>query len=66
MGVLTGTVEKSGAWYSYNGERIGQGRENVKVFFDEHIDIYNELYKKVQEELGLAKKEEASEGIEKK
>jgi recombination protein RecA len=66
MGVLTGTVEKSGAWYSYNGERIGQGRENVKVFFDEHVDIYNELLKKVQEELGLVKKEGASEEIGKK
>jgi recombination protein RecA len=66
MGVLTGTVEKSGAWYSYNGERIGQGRENVKVFFDEHIDIYNELYKKVQEDLGLVKKEEVSEETGKK
>jgi recombination protein RecA len=66
MGVLTGTVEKSGAWYAYNGERIGQGRENVKVFFDEHIDIYNELYKKVQEDLGLVKKEESSEETGKK
>jgi recombination protein RecA len=57
MGVITGTVEKSGSWYSYKGERIGQGRENVKSFFKENNDIYIELMDKVREELGLAKKE---------
>ena len=56
MGVITGTVEKSGSWYSYKGERIGQGRENVKSFFKENNDIYIELMDKVREELGLAKK----------
>jgi recombination protein RecA len=56
MGVLTGTVEKSGSWYSYKGERIGQGRENVKNFFREHNDVYTELQDKVRNELGLVKK----------
>ncbi len=38
-----GLVEKSGAWYSYNGERIGQGRENAKVFLKENIDIASQI-----------------------
>ncbi|MCP4681034.1 MAG: recombinase RecA, partial [Desulfobacterales bacterium] len=58
MGVNENIVEKSGSWYSYNGERIGQGRENVKKFFNENSDIYNELYEKVREALGLVKKED--------
>jgi len=61
MGVITGTVEKSGSWYSYNGERIGQGRENVKAFFKENNDIYIELLGKVREEMGLVKKEAPAE-----
>ncbi len=59
MGVNENIVEKSGSWYSYNGERIGQGRENVKKFFNANSDIYNELYEKVREALGLVQKEDA-------
>ena len=40
-------VEKSGAWFSYNGERIGQGRENAKQFLTDHPDIYNAIEAKV-------------------
>jgi recombination protein RecA len=40
-------VEKSGAWFSYNGERIGQGRENAKQFLTDHPDIYNSIEAKV-------------------
>jgi recombination protein RecA len=40
-------VEKSGAWYSYNGERIGQGRENAKQFLEEHPDMYNSIESRV-------------------
>lgn len=65
MGVLTGTVEKSGSWYSYKGERIGQGRENVKSFFQDNPDIYEDLFMKVREDLGLIKKEELPEKVEK-
>ncbi|RJP80467.1 MAG: recombinase RecA [Desulfobacteraceae bacterium] len=65
MGVLTGTVEKSGSWYSYKGERIGQGRENVKSFFQDNPDIYEDLLMKVREDLGLIKKEELPEKVEK-
>ncbi|MBW1835022.1 MAG: recombinase RecA, partial [Deltaproteobacteria bacterium] len=58
MGVETGVVDKSGSWYSYDGERIGQGRENVKKFLNENPDIYNSALKKVREKLGLSQKEE--------
>ncbi|HET6612337.1 MAG TPA: recombinase RecA [Kofleriaceae bacterium] len=39
LGVAAGVVDKSGAWFSYKGDRVGQGRENCKLFLDEHPDI---------------------------
>jgi recombination protein RecA len=54
VGVETGTIDKSGSWYSYGGERIGQGRENVKRFLMENSDIYDDIYQKVREATGLA------------
>ena len=57
VGVNAGIVEKSGSWYSYDGERIGQGRENVKRFLRDNQDIYDSIYQKSREALGLAKKE---------
>ncbi len=49
-------VDKSGAWFSYNGERLGQGRENAKQFLREHSEITEELDTKLREILGLIKK----------
>ena len=46
-------VEKSGAWYSYNGERIGQGRENSKLFLKEHPEMCDDLERKVRLGYGL-------------
>ena len=70
MGVSAGLVEKSGSWYSYNGERIGQGRENVKNFLKDNPDITEELYAKTRIALGLdgekKKEEEAEEAGEAK
>ncbi len=57
VGVDAGIIDKSGSWYSYNGERIGQGRENVKRFLSENRDIYDSLYQKAREALGFVKKE---------
>ena len=48
-----GVLDKSGAWYSYNGEKIGQGKENVKLFLKDHKDIANELEIKVREYYGI-------------
>jgi len=53
IGVEADVIEKSGSWYSYDGERIGQGRENVKKFFTENPDLYNRLLLKVKEAIGL-------------
>ena len=46
-------VEKSGAWFSYDGERLGQGRENVKQFFKDHPEIMQGIEDRVRKELGL-------------
>lgn len=48
-----GIVNKSGAWYAYNGEKIGQGRENAKIFLKEHPDICAEIDEKVREHYGM-------------
>ena len=57
VGVEAGIIDKSGSWYSYNGERIGQGRENVKRFLLDNKDIYDNIYQKAREALGFVKKE---------
>ena len=64
VGVNAGIVDKSGSWYSYQGERIGQGRENVKRFLTDNQDIYNDIYQKSREALGFVNKneEKANEG----
>lgn len=53
LGSETGTLEKSGAWYSFNGERIGQGRESAKEFLRMHPEIAKELEAKILEKAGL-------------
>lgn len=61
-----GIIEKSGAWYSYNGEKIGQGRENVKELLKNNTKLYNELEKKVRDYYDLNGKKVQEEIIEKK
>jgi len=46
LAVETGIVDKSGTWYSYGGERMGQGRENAKSFLKEHPDLFLEIERK--------------------
>lgn len=53
MGVRAEVIEKSGSWYSYDGERLGQGRENIKRYFHDHPDLFNSLIIKVKSALGL-------------
>jgi len=57
VGVESGTVDKSGSWYSHDGERIGQGRENVKRFLSENDDIYDSIRQKTMTALGFGTKE---------
>jgi len=54
MGVVLDIVEKSGSWYSFEGERIGQGRENVKLFLIDNPDIFEKIEILVREQLGIA------------
>jgi recombination protein RecA len=55
-GVAAGIIEKSGSWYSFDGERIGQGRQNAQNFLKDNPDIYNSTLTRVKEALGLSKK----------
>ncbi len=54
IGADQGIIEKSGAWYSFAGERIGQGRENAKEYLREHPEVAGEVEVKVREKFGLA------------
>jgi recombination protein RecA len=51
MGVANGFVDKAGAWYSYNGERIGQGKDNVRVYLKEHPEMTAEIEAKLRDKL---------------
>ena len=51
MGVAANLIDKSGAWYSYNGDRIGQGKDNVRIFLKEHPEITNEIDAKLRDKL---------------
>ena len=53
VGVEHGIVKKAGAWYTYDGEQLGQGREKARQFLKEHDDIASEIYKKITEKLDL-------------
>ncbi len=61
VGVEAGNIEKSGSWYSYDDERIGQGRNNVKEFFMENPDICNSVFIKIREALGISEREEEND-----
>lgn len=53
-------VDKSGAWYSYNGDRLGQGRENSKLFLLENPEVAEEIHKAIREHYGLDEKAEVA------
>jgi recombination protein RecA len=53
LAVLHNIVEKSGAWYSFSGERIGQGRENVRAFLKENRDVFGRIDSQLRQKLGI-------------
>jgi recombination protein RecA len=53
MGVIAKVVEKSGSWYAYNGEKIGQGKDNAREFLRENPDVAREIENKVRDSLGV-------------
>jgi recombination protein RecA len=60
LGVEQGMVRKSGAWYTYEGDQLGQGKENARNFLKENPDIADEIEKKIKEKLGVGPKIDAS------
>ena len=62
LGVLHNLVEKSGSWYSYKGERIGQGKDNVRVYLQQHKDTAGEIEEALRAKLLIARKGEAAKG----
>lgn len=54
VGVEEGIIRKAGAWYTYDGEQLGQGKENARSFLKEHVDVAAEIEKRVKEKLGLS------------
>ena len=57
LGVLHKLVEKSGAWYAYNGERIGQGKDNAREYLKEHPEMAREIENRIRAEVGVAEQQ---------
>ena len=55
LGVEQNIVRKSGAWYTYEGDQLGQGKENARNFLRDNPDLANEIEKKIKEKLGSAR-----------
>lgn len=53
LGVKAGIVEKSGAWFSYNSQRLGQGRENAKIFLRDNPELAKEIETMLRQSAGL-------------
>ncbi|MCV7278571.1 recombinase RecA [Mycolicibacterium flavescens] len=53
MGVEQGFIRKSGSWFTYEGEQLGQGKENARNFLLENVEVANEIEKKIKEKLGI-------------
>ena len=57
IGVDLGFVKKSGAWYTYEGEQLGQGRENAKQFLTENAEVMVEISEKIRTQMGIGESE---------
>ena len=64
LGVEQGIVRKSGAWYTYEGDQLGQGKENARNFLQDNPDLANEIEKKIKEKLGVGARMDAEAGKE--
>ena len=62
IGVDMGIIKKSGAWYTYEGEQLGQGRENAKGFLLENAELMTLLYDRICKEAGIGQPPEGAEG----
>jgi recombination protein RecA len=59
LGVEQGIVRKSGAWYTYEGDQLGQGKENARNFLRDNPDLANGIEKKIKEKLGVGPRVDA-------
>jgi recombination protein RecA len=66
VGVDQGIVKKSGAWYTYESDQLGQGKENVRSFLRDNPDLADEIEKRIKEKLGIGARVdgETSEAVE--
>jgi recombination protein RecA len=64
MGVEQGFVRKSGAWYTYEGDQLGQGKENARSFLKDNPDLADEIEKKIKEKLGIGARLDQEAGPE--
>ena len=64
MGVEHGIVRKSGAWYTYEGDQLGQGKENSRAFLRDNPDLANEIEKRILEKLGVGAKLDAEVDVD--
>lgn len=64
LGVDEGLIDKSGSWYSYQGQRIGQGRENAKKFLEENKETYNTIDEELRKQLNLPSRKSVVVGAE--
>jgi recombination protein RecA len=63
LGVDEGFVKKSGSWYTYEGDQLGQGKENARTFLIDNPDLANEIEKKIKEQMGIGVRREAAANI---
>jgi recombination protein RecA len=63
VGVEAGLVRKAGAWYTYEGDQLGQGKENARSFLKDNPDLANELEKKILEKLGVGPQVDAADEL---
>src|SRR6202012_715964 len=59
LGVEQGIVRKSGAWYTYEGDQLGQGKENARNFLRDNPDLANEIEKRIKKKLGVGPRVDA-------
>jgi recombination protein RecA len=64
IGVELGLIKKSGAWFTYEGEQLGQGRENAKTFLLENPEIVMEIDERIRSQVGIGAKAEADGGAD--
>jgi recombination protein RecA len=61
IGVDQGIVRKAGAWYTYEGDQLGQGKENARTFLKDNADLANEIEKRIKEQMGIGPKIDTTE-----